>query len=413
MRERAIVVLAFFLLIGLSQRFIEPAYNGYLFAFGFLFGLFVAKRGVPLAGTAFRPTFVLLVLWIPLICVISLRNEPTLRDVSRDLGAILAFLVGRYTIIGFVGPGRQIDVLRSLSLLSVVVAAVTLATAVHAYVANASVYEWRGEYLPYAHSWVPYLLVVNYGLMHLDAERAQAYVWRCVLVLVASLAGLSRTDLLLEAFLLIGLFLFYWRSILLRPWNALRLMLFMIFGGIALFLFSGIDVVQQRVDTGSIEDDLSIGWRLMENVTFLDYLANADSLSLLFGSGFGARLALPAGVVDFNDNNSIPFLHNSYFTVALKFGLVGLIGLLAYVLRLITLLWPITHSAAHVVRLTGLLIIFVSLGKAITLQGLTEWSHVLFFGLGAMLLQAGVTRTNVLRTLPRTPPRQAAEQTSA
>ena len=105
----------------------------------------------------------------------------------------------------------------------------------------------------------------------------------------------------------------------------------------------------------------------------------------LFGFGLGARMPLPPGIVDFNDNTSIPQLHNSFATIALKFGAMGLVFLGWYLVRIARQSFAMRGLPGEPYRLAGRWIVLLCLGKALTLQGLTEWSHVVFFGIGCML----------------------------
>jgi len=97
---------------------------------------------------------------------------------------------------------------------------------------------------------------------------------------------------------------------------------------------------------------------------------------------------LPDGIFDFNDNSSIPHLHNSVLTLVMKFGLGGLLVMSAAMallaLRALRQVEPIRRP----LRLMGTWTSLFVLGKAMTLHGLTSWSHVLFFGLGCALLAA-------------------------
>jgi O-antigen ligase len=99
-------------------------------------------------------------------------------------------------------------------------------------------------------------------------------------------------------------------------------------------------------------------------------------------------MPLPWGVYDFNGNISVPHLHNSFLTVVLKFGLVGLVIISAYLGYLAVKGLRLRATTLGPYAMAGFWIVAFVAGKGVTLQGLTEWSHVLFLGMGATLVHA-------------------------
>jgi hypothetical protein len=282
--------------------------------------------------------------------------------------------------------GRLLGLLDTLSWAGLLVTAATIAGALLAYKDGATAYFWRGSYVPAVHSWLPYFLVVNLTLVRLDVGRARWYGGCALLCVLGSLASLSRTDVLMEAvFALVQLYR-YRAKLFGSDRNIMWLLLLLpLLVGIAA-AFSQLDVVQERVEIGVNEEDASLGWRVIENLALFDYLDNADVFASIFGSGLGARMPLPNGILDFDGNDSIPYLHNSLLTLVLKFGVAGLLCYLWYFLHLLRTYWRERADPFSAVSFAGAWILIFNLGKAITLQGLTDWGHVMFFGLGCALI---------------------------
>ena len=385
MSRHRITVVVFMLAIALSQSLIEPAYLGYLAAFAMLSLQKVIQPST--LQCQIRPHSVWWLpfcVWLVFMGVITLLNEAQFRDVLRDLGAIFAFFVGRYILFARGDPIKQN--LQALSEVSFWIVVATIVAASLAFITDAGAYEWRGEFIPPSHAWLPYLMVVNFVLANTEKPHAPIYIRRFVLCIVGTLASLSRTDLILVVFFLFFLLARHLPQLLNNRVVRRRILYSMCIVILLLPLFASLDVVQSRIATGAGEDDSSMGWRLMENASFLDMMLGAGPMEWLAGFGFGARVPLPLGVLDFNDNTSMPHLHNSFLTIIVKFGLVGIFTLLIY----LALHWSRSHRSISkelkILHAAGRWIVLFVLLKAITLQGLTEWSHVLFLGLGCAFM---------------------------
>jgi len=387
MTRRSATYLAFFALLLASPYVVEPAYIGFLFAFSALAVCRVAWDGVKLnSGFRLSPFlgFVLLSALIAACVVVSSR--PPLRDLVRDIGALTALLVG----IRFFRGGRHDplprDALLGLSLMGVLVSLVTIGAAFLALTAGVSAYVWRGEYVPWGHTWIPFAIAANAGLASLDGQRASVYHRRIVLCVLATFASLSRTDLLLEAGLLMLLAYRHREKILKRASGFLVAGSAILATVVLTVAMLSLPAVQQRVEAGVGSNDQSLGWRFMEHVALYDHFAQGTWVNLLVGFGLGARMPLPEGVLDFNGNPSIPQLHDSFGTIALKVGLLGVATLAWFLLRRYRTSRRLDDMPAQEYRQAGRWIVLLILGKALTLQGLTEWSQLVFFGIGCMLM---------------------------
>jgi hypothetical protein len=387
MNTRTVTFVLFFAALMVAPRIVEPAYYGYLVAFAILAGLQCQWNAIPIGASFTRSISAIAVACLVLVIVgVTLINAPALRDLLRDLGALFAFFVGRYLFVAYRDKGLQTQALHAVSAMGVMVAVVTLVAAALALQAGVSAFVWRGEYVPWAHSWLPYALVANVFLIDAEREHARGYLLRAVLCAAGTIASLSRTDLLLELFFGLVLVYRFRRQIFTRITGFTKLMGALVILAVIVPLVLRLQVVQQRVETGVGEQDASLGWRFMEHVALFEHFQSGTVYDALFGFGLGARLPLPPGVVDFNDNTSIPHLHNSFGTILLKFGLLGLAFLAWYLWRTWRRSVAIRSLPGEAYRRTGFWIVLLCLGKALTLQGLSEWSHIVFFGIGCMLM---------------------------
>jgi len=387
MTSRIKSVVAFFCFLGASHYLFTPAYNGYLLAFVVLAAATVAKhcsypRGTILSGAKSATILALLAASI----LVTANNGADWRDIFRDFGVFLAFMVGRFVLPGWVGADRSTDLLRAMSVVGTIDSIATLLGAVVAYRAGADAYEWRGIYVPFAHNWLPYLLLSNVALARLEPQRQVIYWRRLALCVLATLASLSRTDIVLYVLFALAMILSSWRAIFSSRrrtatflWSLAALM-------VVVYASLGLSVVQERLNVGVGEDDPSVGWRVIEDLALLEHFDDHDLTTAFTGFGWGARVPLPAGITDFDDNDSIPFLHNSLLTVVLKFGLIGLAVFLIYISKRLWFAWRTRRQAPEPRRLVGLWIVLFNLANSVTLQGLSEWSQVVFLGIGCFLL---------------------------
>jgi hypothetical protein len=386
MTRTGLTLLSFFVTLAVTQRVLEPAYPLFLVVFALLIGVALARAGL-LPIRLRHPTLAIVAsAWAAVTVAVTVGGRPELRDVVRDGGALLAFFVGLYAVPAVAGKDREERLLSGLSDLGVAVAVATLFAAAAAYAAGVGAYDWRGVYVPYAHNWLPLLLVATVALG--DQDPGRRIGGRVSLQVLAILSSLSRTDVLMIT--LFGLWLLIRRGKRWLSQPASRLRLALACAGMLVLMpaMLGLGVVQERVQVGVSDDDLSIGWRLMENLAFLTTMDQAGLLHWWFGLGLGARVELPAGIVDFNDNTSIPHLHNSFLTIVLKFGIGGLALILS---AAALLLWRAARRATpsrYPLRMTGSWMLLFIAGKAVTLHGLSEWSHLVFAGLACALLAA-------------------------
>lgn len=390
-----ISIVVFFIFIAASHYLFVPAYNGYLLAFFMLLTGAAMRKGRQLLWLqSMKISHSFLIGWLMLTAFVTIGNGASSRDVIRDTGAVLAFLIGRYAMRSWVRGARVKKLFEALSVAGLLVAAATFVGAMLAYRDGATAYHWRGSYVPMVHSWLPYFLVINITLTRLEPLLAGRYAKRAVLCVLGTIASLSRTDFLLELFFGIVMVSLHRRKIFSsgRRWLMFISGMAILFG--LLYAMLGLDVVQQRFEIGVGDDDASLQWRYIENLALFNYFNANDITSIFFGFGWGARLPLPPGVLDFDGNASIPLLHNSLLTIALKFGVLGLLIVMGYLTRLAVRWLKSRKIDAQTYAFAGGWILIFNLGKAVTLQGLTEWSHVLFFGIGCMLLSPSLTQNS-------------------
>lgn len=384
MNRHRISLVAFLLLIALAQHLVEPAYVGYAAAFAAL----TLRRLVEATALQrlIRPTIwrLALCIWLVLMAFITYVNDPLARDVLRDVGALLTFFIGRHILFSRYDPVQQ--TLKALSDAGVWIVTATLVAACLAYLSGADAYKWRGEFIPPSHSWLPYVIAANYALALTEQSRVEVYVRRIVWCIGGTIAALSRTDLALEAFFLLFLLLRYLPFLLTNRIVFRRALYGLGLSALLLPPLLGLDVVKERIDISLAEDDSSVGWRVLENTAVFAFMQSAGIQEWLFGFGFGARVPLPEGIVDFNDNSSIPHLHNSFLTILVKFGVAGVAALLIFVARQAFRSSKFVSPELMAIHSAGRWIVLFVLAKAITLQGLSEWSHILFFGLGCALM---------------------------
>lgn len=381
----ALPLVALYLVMAISNKVIEPAYIGYLIAYAGFLAVYgrqvIGQKGVhPLP-----PAMVLgWALMAVLVMVTTLLAKPAFRDLFRDCGAIASFLFGLIVIPRALGRDWERPLFAGLSALAMIISIWTILGATVAYVAGAGAYEWRGVYVPFAHGWLPYLIVAEYIRSRSGADyRVSALrIGLCVLALLLSL---SRTGILLVGMFGLVMLMINARHWLLSGRGLAIVSTAVVAAAVVLPQLWLLDVVQQRVQAGIGPGDLSLGWRAMEETAATNYLSDGGLRRWLLGFGLGARVPLPVGIVDFAGNPTIPHLHNSYWTYLVKFGTVGLAWILASIGLLL--------ARAHLVRggvpallSGGTWILLFVMGTAVTLQGMSEWSHLTFLGIACAML---------------------------
>ena len=387
MNVRTLSFVVVFVALLLAPRIAEPAYNVFLVAFAFLLGLQCEWHGIPLQPrVAVSWRTVIGIAFAVLVLFVTWTHGNHARDILRDVGALFAFFVGRALFIAYRAKDLQREALEALSITGVIVSLVTIGAACAAFLAGASAYHWRGTYVPWAHVWLPFALVANVALIKVAPEASRRWRWCAALSVAATVASLSRTDLLLDA--LYGLYILWSnrRRILLRLAGFMRLAGLVAAIAACIPFMLQLDVVQERLTRGVGDSDQSLGWRFMENIALFDYFLKGTLNEWLFGFGLGARLPLPPGIVDFAGNPDIPTLHNSFGTIALKVGSVGVFMVLWYLWRVMRRSFSLKDPEGAPYRTVGRWIVLFCLAKGLTLHGLTEWSHVVFLGIGCMLM---------------------------
>lgn len=400
MNKGVLALVLMFVAIAASHLTFEPAYTGYLIAF-FLFSLGMAPQILQRQQFA-QSRSPLILIWIivgTIVVAVTISQQPELRDVMRDMGAFLSFLVGFFIIPRAIRRDWSGKLLPALSALGVIISLWTLASAANAFFDGVGAYRWRGEYVPFANAWLPYLMLADYMMMQDRSRNARGSAFRIALCILAILLSLSRTGVVLLT--VFGAVLLVTRS---REWFSSAKGLLRIFVATVAAGFLGpriinLDVVQERVAAGIGEGDLSLRWRDMENMSAINMLNDGGWFHWLFGYGLGARVPLPMGIVDFDGNATIPHLHNSYYTLLVKFGVVGLLALAAGISLLFLRARAKRNSLMSYHWSGGIWLLIFVLGYAYTLQGLSQWSHMVFFGITCAMLLDMSFRSN----LPRTP----------
>lgn len=381
-------MVALLVALAASHLIFEPAYTGYLISFAFF--TIVMSPQILQQRQSKQGHSPLILMWIvvaSVVAAVTLIQQPTSRDVIRDSGAFLSFFVGFVIVPRAIGRDWAGKLLPALSVVGVVISIWTLGAAASAFYDGAGAYQWRGEYVPFANAWLPYLLLADYMMTQDKARPDRGSAVRMGICVLAIVLSLSRTGLVLLT--LFGTVLLLTRS---RQWFSSGKGLLRSAAAIVAVGFLGpriidLDVVQERITAGVGDGDLSLGWRDMENTAAVDMLNDGGWFHWIFGYGIGARVPLPMGIVDFDGNPTIPHLHNSYYTLLVKFGVVGLVALSAGLFLLFLRARAKRNGIMGYHWSGGLWLLLFILGYAYTLQGLTQWSHVLFFGItSAMLL---------------------------
>lgn len=382
---RSMPVVVLFVALGLSHVFFEPAYIGYGLAYG-IFAVLCAQRLIIQTSTerSHNPLLVGWLLFALMSLVVLVTERPGLRDLIRDSGAAASFLFGLFIVPRALGGDWERPLFAGLSALTVIVAVWTIGAAGIAYLDGVGAYVWRGEYIPFAHTWLPYLLVVEY-IRSRSGSDVRVSALRIGLCVLAILLSLSRTGIVLVA--LFGMITFLSNA---RRWLLTGQGLLLTAAAIAAAAFIlpqlwGLEVVQQRVAAGIGSSDLSLGWRAMEQEAAVDYLNDGGWRRWLFGYGLGAQMPLPIGIVDFAGNHSIPHLHNSYYTYLLKFGIVGTIWILLAIAVQTTRAF-LKRGGPPALLFGGAWLLLMVMATAVTLQAMTEWSHLVVLGIACALL---------------------------
>ncbi|WP_309090546.1 hypothetical protein, partial [Phenylobacterium sp.] len=125
--RRSLPLIVLFLVMGASPLFVEPAYIGYIGAYGLFLVLSLQQLVLRTPPSAHRNP--LLLGWavvIGMILLVTLLAKPGLRDLVRDGGAALSFLFGLYVIPRALGPNWERPLFAALSALAMIVAVWTI-----------------------------------------------------------------------------------------------------------------------------------------------------------------------------------------------------------------------------------------------------------------------------------------------
>ena len=381
-------MIFFFIAIVFSQYFIEPAYDGFLVLYFLLLIAFFFRKKAQTQPNLSKIGIdvVFLLAYVPVVVYVTIANNHDLRDILRDTGAIGSFFIGKYIISSLYGSKGKNQLLDTISIVGVLISILTVFMAGVAYVSGVSSYEWRASYIPFGHTWLPYILVVNIALLRVLPEERSKYMYRLILCVIGTVSSLSRTDILLDVLIAFSILISHGFKIFATGRSIRMIILLAVVGGTFVPSYMNLDVVQERIGSDADTEDQSLEWRFIENKSMENQFINGGYAVQAFGSGLGTRLKLPTGVYDFDGHNSVPHMHNSFFTIVLKFGVIGL-SLFAFFIFNKWRGWMLlSRTSARQYAWIGIWILVLDMGKAVTLQGLTEWSHIMFVGIACMLL---------------------------
>lgn len=386
----------FLLLLALSPKIYEPAYDIYLVAFVTLALYTLQKRGAAALSLHLRP-----LTWFSLFIIIldgslvGFTQSPTAKDFLRDLLDFYAIYMG-YAVIpaNFGWPNRdwKVACLQVLSTAGTFLVASVGISAALAFYYHASAYIWRGYYVLFASNWLPFFMVANLSLSRIIPKKARRFRQNAILCVVGSALALSRTDLVLYAFYFVANSWSLLRWVLLSR-RGFKTIAFLII--VLIFLlpeFSSLHVVQQRIAEGISPKDPSLRWRFIEDSAWANAMIKGGPPHIIVGFGFGSRIPLPPGILDFDGATSVPYLHNSFLTIIYKVGIVGFTASMLILIKVLHFFFSRRHAIRDPATFAGVWIILFICAKAITLQGFSEWSFLMFLGLGGALLSNNVRR---------------------
>lgn len=412
MIQGKVAVLILLLALAGSHFLFETAYVGYLLTFALF--IFIMASNIfffePRNSISTRPSFMWLI-WALVAAVVgsvTLLEQPPLGDLFRDLGALFSFVFGFVIIPRAIKRDWARHLLPAISAAGVIISLLTFASAAKALIDGVSAYQWRGEYLPFANVWLPYLLLADYMMLEDRTEIRRGSLARLALCAAAILITLSRTGIILLALFAIITFVSRHRTILASMKGLAGLFASIVVAAVLGPLFVGLAVVRERFELSVGGGDQSLGWRALENASAIEMMNEGGWVRWIFGYGLGARMPLPPGFVDFDGNPTIPHLHNSFYTILIKSGSFGLFALFT------ALVWIVLRARAK--RKSpwayqwsgGLWLLLFVLGYAVTQQGLSQWSHLVFFGIScAMLLDRHDWRHTYLEFKQRLPDRKS------
>ncbi|TXH04020.1 MAG: hypothetical protein E6R07_08735 [Nevskiaceae bacterium] len=323
--------------------------------------------------------------------LIGLAHNNEAKDIFRDLGSIASFVLFLlYTQSLYTNEWAGRRIFWSIIVLCALISVAAIIFAAWAAAAGADSYVWRGEYVPTAAEWIIYGWSAALLLFLRDSSFPWTLKWYFLLMMAGIFASLSRTNILLAIvlYLLISIVDAIDRRKYLKIAQTFAVLAVLAAG--AYFALADVPVFNERITaTTEADQDQSIGWRLLEHEAFFDDLERWSPVELAFGRGLGYRLPLPPGVLDFDGRPSIPYLHDSYATIFMKFGGCGLLFVIFSICYCMFHGWKRHKREKALSPAVGALFLLVVAAKAVTLQGLSSYQNLMFAGVSVALVVQG------------------------
>ncbi|RSX42771.1 hypothetical protein DAH93_17355 [Sphingomonas koreensis] len=133
----ALALLVMLLIMAVSPLLVEPAYIGYLVAYGVLLVLVAPALLTRSHGPGLRtPPLIAWGVFGTGVAAVTIFANPALRDLFRDSGAVVSFLIGLLLIPRAMGRDWERPLFAALSALALIVAVWTILGAARAYLGS-------------------------------------------------------------------------------------------------------------------------------------------------------------------------------------------------------------------------------------------------------------------------------------
>lgn len=336
----------YILLLVLLSKYYLPAEIFFVVIFFYFLFMIIQNRFKVLTVSNNHILYLIAIISLGILSgIINLENYPIrsfYRDIFYYINPILIMLIGIYIAKFY---RNSIDIFKTIILLSFILSFLSLLSLLK--IEEISTISIRSSFRLVDVTVVIGLTLLlterKLNLHYFNLKIKKAFI---LIMTVAIVGSLSRTNYI--SFLIMGIILLIDvnnPSVFIR--NILKIVPVFIILFVCIYMILpdvlAIDLTNKFFrslieisinNNWTTQENVILNWRGFENYSAIQMYSQGNIFENVFGFGFGSEIYVGefASIVDESATNSIPVLHNGYYTILIKTGIIGLLLFISFLI---------------------------------------------------------------------------------